>query len=354
MHHPAPVSLDAIRAAIPARCFERRMTPSCLALARSIGLCLAVLVLSSSMHVVAYALAQGTALTGIWVVAHECGHHAFSEYARIDDAIGFVLHSALLVPYFSWQASHARHHAKIGHITQGETWVPPTRAEMHLVAPIARAIGNRAYGALYLLGTLLGGWPAYLLLNATGGRARRDGSLAPYWKPLGYDHFLPTSALFAPGLRLKVVASTAGCACTAYVVYATWPVSLAYYVAPLLVTNAWLVFYTLMHHTSPGVPHHGDGAWSWLSGAMGTVDRCYGVFDYVHHNIGSTHVVHHLFSHIPHYHAREATVHVKRALGSAYRHDARNVIQSAWEVATTCHFVDGIDGTQYFRSFGTK
>ena len=68
MHHPAPVSLDAIRAAIPARCFERRMTPSCLALARSIGLCLAVLVLSSSMHVVAYALAQGTALTGLFFV----------------------------------------------------------------------------------------------------------------------------------------------------------------------------------------------------------------------------------------------------------------------------------------------
>jgi hypothetical protein len=44
-----------------------------------------------------------------WAVVHECGHYAFSEHAALDDAVGFTLHKALLVPYFSWKHSHRRH-----------------------------------------------------------------------------------------------------------------------------------------------------------------------------------------------------------------------------------------------------
>ena len=40
--------------------------------------------------------------TGVWVIAHECGHQAFSKWQSVNDAVGLVLHSALLVPYYSW------------------------------------------------------------------------------------------------------------------------------------------------------------------------------------------------------------------------------------------------------------
>lgn len=45
---------------------------------------------------------QGAVCTGIWVIAHECGHQAFSKYKLVNDGVGLVLHSCLLVPYFSW------------------------------------------------------------------------------------------------------------------------------------------------------------------------------------------------------------------------------------------------------------
>ena len=69
-----------------------------------------------------YAIVTGTVATGCWVVAHECGHGAFSppEEKRVQDVVGYVLHSALLVPYFSWQRSHAVHHKNTNHVTQGE------------------------------------------------------------------------------------------------------------------------------------------------------------------------------------------------------------------------------------------
>lgn len=40
----------------------------------------------------AYAVASGTAAIGVWVVAHECGHGAFSDNRQLQDAVGFVLH----------------------------------------------------------------------------------------------------------------------------------------------------------------------------------------------------------------------------------------------------------------------
>ena len=45
---------------------------------------------------------QGAVGTGLWIIAHECGHQAFSKWQTMNDAVGLVVHSALLVPYFSW------------------------------------------------------------------------------------------------------------------------------------------------------------------------------------------------------------------------------------------------------------
>ncbi len=46
--------------------------------------------------------------------------------------------------------------------------------------------------------------------------------------------------------------------------------------------------------------------WSYLRGGLSTIDRDFGVFNKIHHDIG-THVLHHLFPQIPHYHLEEAT-----------------------------------------------
>lgn len=45
--------------------------------------------------------------------------------------------------------------------------------------------------------------------------------------------------------------------------------------------------------------------WSYLRGGLTTIDRDYGIFHRLTHDIG-THVVHHLFPQIPHYNLRWA------------------------------------------------
>ena len=54
-----------------------------------------------------------------------CGAWCISHLPVLpQDLVGYVLHTALLVPYFSWQRSHAVHHSRTNHITEGETHVP--------------------------------------------------------------------------------------------------------------------------------------------------------------------------------------------------------------------------------------
>ena len=68
-----------------------------------------------------YGVITGTVAMGCWVLAHECGHGAFHPNRRLEAAVGFTLHSLLLVPYFSWQRSHAVHHANCNQLDRKST-----------------------------------------------------------------------------------------------------------------------------------------------------------------------------------------------------------------------------------------
>ena len=68
-----------------------------------------------------------------------------------------------------------------------------------------------------------------------------------------------------------------------------------------------------------------------------SIDRPYGrIIDTLHHRIGSTHVAHHLFSRLPHYHAAEATIAIREAFPDSYRFDPTPIPLALWRVGTDC------------------
>lgn len=356
---PVPSQAE-IHAVIPPECFERRLLTSLRHAIVSVALTVAAGWIAWNFLPtgwawtpawVAYAAFAGTLATGVWVIAHECGHGAFCDQKRTQDAIGFVLHSALLVPYFSWQRSHAIHHAKTNHVVLGESHVPhigDTDSGRQLVA-LRRRLGPRGYGAQALAGRLLFGWPVYLLTGATGGRDRGTTNHFWPWRPF-------STALFPARLARRVLLSTVGVLATLAALIA-WAVAsgrplavLAVYGGPYLVCNAWLVAYTWLQHTAEDIPHYDEPEWSYVRGAFCTVDRPYGrVFDRLHHNIGSTHVAHHLVSRIPHYHARTATEAIAEAFPEHYRFDPTPVPVALWRAAARCVVVDATDDGYRFR-----
>jgi len=356
-----------IMSVIPAHCFKKSTATSmlyCLTSCTITGSCAVAahsfLPLQASWILawMAYAVVTGTAVTGCWVVAHECGHGAFSDNVLIRDAVGYVLHTMLLVPYFSWQRSHAVHHSRTNHATEGETHVPSSAMipENQIMYKLRSWMGERLYTFITLPLKLIFGWPLYLLLGASGGPVRGQT-----------NHFLPNAGskgqyeLFPGKWKDKVWMSDAGIAAF-LLVLVHWAVRarsiapvLALYGGPLLVCNAWLVLYTWLQHTDVDVPHLDHDTWTWQKGAFLTIDRPYGaLLDFLHHSIGSTHVVHHLNHQIPHYHAREATEAIKKAFPDQYLYDPTPIWAATYRVACKCVGVVNVDGMWVYRSENPK
>jgi fatty acid desaturase len=343
-----------VMAAIPEDCFERSLVKSSLFMISSIlitsGLGIAAfyflpMTLAWLPAWIAYALITGTAATGCWVIAHECGHRAFCRQVWLQDIFGFTLHSALLVPYFSWQRSHALHHARTNHLDEGETFVPPrdTSSAGKTWLRWQKILGEDAFAVSITVMRLLIGWPIYLMTGASGGPSR--GTTNHFWpiKPF-------SNAMFPGKWRNKVWLSDLGVLAAlsvlcmwAYAVGSIVPV-LALYVGPYLVANAWLVLYTWLQHTDVDIPHFAEDEWSWVLGAFMTVDRPYGpVFNFLHHRIGSTHVAHHLDARIPHYNAKRATEALKQAFPDLYLFDPTPIPKVVWRIARKCNVVSKAD-----------
>ena len=127
------------------------------------------------------------------------------------------------------------------------------------------------------------------------------------------SHFLPSSDLFSPKERADVMLSTTCCcvmlASLLAMACAFGPLQLLkLYGVPYLVFVMWLDLVTYLHHhgsSEQQLPWYRGEEWSYLRGGLTTVDRDYGWINNIHHDIG-THVIHHLFPQIPHYHLVEA------------------------------------------------
>jgi len=105
-----------------------------------------------------------------------------------------------------------------------------------------------------------------------------------------------------------------------------------------------LAFYLL---SDVDVAHFDENDHTWVKGALQTVDRPYGnVINFLHHNIGSTHVAHHLCAAMPHYHAKEATDALRAAFPEHYLYDPTPVPQALWRVAKNCVAVEKLPGNQ--------
>ena len=311
-----------------------------------------------------YAFLSGTTAMGFWVIAHECGHGAFSKNKTLETVIGYVIHSLLLVPYFSWQRSHAIHHRFTNNITNGETHVPLVingnggneKVGGEKEISFSNKLGKRNYGILQLFLHLFFGWPAYLLTGSTGGP--KNGITNHFWPTK------PFSKVLWPSIWAKKVwVSDIGVGCTIVGLifliakFGLFPV-MGMYFGPLLVVNCWLVVYTWLHHTDSDVPHLSNSEFSFMKGAFLSIDRPYGrVLNFLHHNIGSSHVVHHVCPTIPHYHAKKATVFIKKAFKKAYLYNPDSIQKALWNIACNCVAVKlDIKNNRYIwqTSYGNK
>jgi len=359
-------SLADIRRAIPAHCFEHSLITSFGYVAYDFAIIAALFYLATQIETVvtaarfgavgafviqhalwvAYWFCQGCVMTGVWVLGHECGHGGFAKSSLVNDVTGWVLHSLLLVPYFSWQISHRKHHGNTGSLEHDEVFVPqiaganePADTFMDLEdKPLVVQCALSVYRFVRIAIMLSIGWPIYLLTNATGNQT--------YSKNEWVNHFMPSSPIYADirNGSMLVLLSDLGMVLTlallSYVAsFVGWANVTYYYLIPYTITNSFLVLITFLQHTDHALPHLDARQWDWLRGALLTIDRDYGLLNHVFHRITDTHVVHHLFSYMPFYNAAEATEAVKPLLGDYYVFDSTPWTTAVWRAYGECHKV---------------
>ena len=233
---------------------------------------------------IGHLLPKGTMMWAMFVLAHDCGHGSFSNYPWVNDTVGNLLNSLILVPYYPWKMSHQHHHKNTGNIDKDEIFYPVREKDI--------AGRKRKFFTYFGLGF---GWFYYLMQ----GFSPRS---VPHWNP-GLPMFVRQAGK-----------CTLSLACNAtWILLLTWYSQhkgfvclLTHYLLPVLVFGTWLVVTTFLHHQGEGVPWYADSKWDYVRGQLSSVDRDYGWAHSLVHNIG-THQMHHMFTKIPHYHLEEAT-----------------------------------------------
>jgi omega-6 fatty acid desaturase (delta-12 desaturase) len=397
-------TINDIRKAIPAELFERSSTKFLLYVLRDIFSLGVTFYLAKTFvtqeYVSSYAIrvclwsiygfVNGLFATGLWILAHECGHQTLSTSKILNDTVGWILHSALLVPYFSWKITHGKHHKATGHMERDMVFVPRTRAEFAKRFKVAfeeladLTEDTPISSLLFIIARQLFGWNVHLLANDTGndfhhrqGEGRgyhSDGSVKRNGWFKGVNHFNPRSPLFNDADALYIVLSDIGLLITASILYyigSIWGVKsvLVWYGLPYMWVNHWLgrqfnlltipdicteplslVAITYLQHTDTSLPHYNPSTWTFVRGAAATIDRDLGfIGHHIFHGITDTHVLHHYISTIPFYNADKASEAIRPIMGKHYRSSGKESLlgfnKKLYDNFRTCQWVEPSDGS---------
>ncbi|KAJ4391033.1 hypothetical protein N0V93_004646 [Gnomoniopsis smithogilvyi] len=359
-------SMKDIHDAIPKHCFERNSLLSFGYMLRDFAMVFSLMWLAATFIPgiennylrkvvwVAYSFLQGCFFTGLWELAHECGHGALSPKKWINNSMGMLMHSFLLVPYHSWRFTHSTHHKTTNNIEKDIAFVPDIKEDwiakrksrdwfmkmLELVEDMPIAV------MLELLGHQLIAWPVYLIINNF---ALPRMAAISWWKR-SHFYFGGDGPNFKLANSKDIIISDLGIAAALSVLYASvqlfgkWNVMLLYGF-PYLWTNHWILTITFLQHTDFSIPYYPTRTWTFLRGAASTVDRDFGFIGRVlFHGAIETHVLHHHASRIPFYHAIEATKAIRGVMGVHYQSDFETpYLWAFWKNRRACMFVEEVD-----------
>ncbi|NJL38628.1 MAG: fatty acid desaturase [Leptolyngbyaceae cyanobacterium SM1_4_3] len=313
----AKVRLKDILKTLPQECFQKNPVKAWCAVlinVAMVGLGYGAIALSPWFLLPLAWFFTGTALTGFFVLAHDCGHRSFAKRRWVNDLVGHVLLMPLIYPFHSWRILHNFHHTHTNKLGVDNAW-QPFQPEFYDGA--AR----------------LGQW-GYELLR---GRFWWIASII-HWLGLHFD-----LSQFAAKDQNKVklsIAVVVGFAAIAFpLLIATtglWGF-IKFWLLPWMIYHFWMSTFTLVHHTDPDIAFIEASEWDAAQAQLaGTVHCDYPRWvEFLCHDI-SVHIPHHISTAIPSYNLRMAHQSIKQNWGEYVqeRQFSWNLIQ---EITDRCH-----------------
>lgn len=269
----------------------------------------------------------GTALTGLFVIAHDCGHRSFAKRRWVNDWVGHVLMLPLIYPFHSWRILHDYHHVHTNELAVDNAWQPWTVEQYAGASPFLKAFYRALRSRFWWLASIA------------------------HWAKIHFD-----LSQFSPRDHGKVKVSIA-----AVVVFAAvfFPVLIAttgvwgfvkFWLIPWLGYHFWMSTFTLVHHTAPDIQFHPTENWNAAAAQLaGTVHCRYPRWvEILCHDI-NVHVPHHISVAIPSYQLRMAHKSLMQNWGSHIQQT-----QFSWpmmkEIVDHCHLYHPDVAYQSFSS----
>lgn len=267
----------------------------------------------------------GTALTGWFVIAHDCGHRSFAKRRWVNDLVGHTFMLPLIYPFHSWRLLHDHHHRHTNKMQVDNAWHPWTPEDYATASPGLRKFYELLRGRLWWLASIA------------------------HWAKL---HFDPSQVAVRD--RDKVKFSVTVVAIFAAIFFPTllittgvWGV-IKFWLMPWLVYHFWMSTFTLVHHTASDVQFYPTETWNAAEAQLsGTIHCSYPRWvEILCHDI-NVHVPHHVSVAIPSYNLRLAHASLTRNWG-AYMKTRKFSWKLMTDIVDHCHIYHPTEAYQSF------
>ncbi|MBW4476036.1 MAG: fatty acid desaturase [Tolypothrix brevis GSE-NOS-MK-07-07A] len=244
-------------------------------------------------------LFTGTALTGFFVIGHDCGHRSFAKRRWVNDVVGHLFMMPLIYPFHSWRIKHNYHHAHTNKLDEDNAW-HPIRPE------VFEGWDKVKQSAFQVFITKRLWWV---------------GSVG-HWAVVHFDwRKFQTKEQSSVKLSVAVVAIFAAIAFPTLIATTGIWGFLKFWLIPWLVYHFWMSTFTIVHHTASDVPFLEASKWNaGIAQLFGSIHCDYPLWvEFLCHDI-NVHVPHHISTAIPSYNLRMAYRSIQENWG-AYLHD---------------------------------
>ncbi|CAN8273373.1 unnamed protein product [Cochlearia groenlandica] len=258
----------------------------------------------------------GTAITGFFVIGHDCAHKSFSKNKLVEDIVGTLAFLPLVYPYEPWRFKHDRHHAKTNMLVHDTAWQPVPPEEFDSSPALRKAI---------ILGY---------------------GPIRPWLSIAHWVNWHFNLRKFRPSEVNRVKISLA---CVFAFMAVGWPLIIykvgllgwvKFWLMPWLGYHFWMSTFTMVHHTAPHIPFKPADEWNAAQAQLnGTVHCDYPSWiEILCHDI-NVHIPHHISPRIPSYNLRAAHKSIQENWGKY-----TNLATWNWRlmktIMTVCHVYD--------------
>lgn len=272
----------------------------------------------------------GTALTGWFVIGHDCGHRSFSSRTWVNDWVGTLFFLPLIYPFHAWRLGHDHHHRYTNHMDEDNAWRPFRHLEFRTAPPVVREGYRLLRGYTWWVASIAH-WALVHFRPGDLPASLTDRERRQWWQ------------------SVWIVVGFGAVALPTLVYFTGWWGFVRLWLMPWLVYHFWMSTFTLVHHTHPDVPFREAVAWNPVEAQLAGTVHCeypWWVERLCHHI--NVHIPHHVSTAIPAYHLRAAD----QALQAQFQ-DRMLRTRFDWAlmraIVERCHIY--VDPDRYYCSF---